>query len=221
MKIHTMPQRSPEWYGIRRGIPTASVADKIITPKTGKLSGQADGLINVLLAERAGFEIDEIDGKWLEHGREMEGEATKFFEFETGHRVEAVGFITNDEGTAGCSPDGMVYLVPHDGNTYTVGPHNVIGYEGKAPAPHTHFGYLREGGLPDKYRPQVHASMAITGLDRWYFCSYVRGLDPVLVLVERDEFTEKVAAAYAQFIERLENEALRFGLGLEEWRAAA
>lgn len=207
--IDELPQRSPAWYAKRCGIPTSSCADKIITPKTGALSAQHEAYINVLLAERAGFEQEPIDGKWLAHGIEQEGEAVDFFELDSGLVVEAVGFITNDAGTAGCSPDGILRAGKE-----------LIGWEGKAPAPWTHIGYLRAGALPDQYRPQIHMSLAITGWNRWVFQSYCRGLDPLIVWVERDEYTEKVEAALAEFIDKLEAEAARFGLARDMREAA-
>ena len=46
--------------------------------------------------------------EWMLRGTELEPEARSFYEFETGATVTEVGFITNDDGTAGCSPDGLI-----------------------------------------------------------------------------------------------------------------
>ena len=54
--------------------------------------------------------------------------------------------------------------------------------------------------------------MAVTGLAAWWFMSYYPGLDPLILQVERDEYTEKVAEAITLFSARLEAEAERFGL---------
>lgn len=197
MIVHHCDQYSPDWWELHCGIPTASKADKILTP-TGKLSAQSEAYLNQLLAERAGYADEPPEPTdWMLRGLELEPEARSFFEFDTGQKVEQVGFITNDEGTAGCSPDGLIG--------------DAVGWETKCPKASTQIGYLRDGGLPAYYKPQVHWSLAVTGLDRWYFQSYFPGLDPLVVLVERDEYTEKVAAAMAEFVERLEAESQRLG----------
>ena len=55
MEIHYgVKQREPEWYELRRGVFTASNANKIITP-TGALSKSSEKHINKLLAEKAGY----------------------------------------------------------------------------------------------------------------------------------------------------------------------
>ena len=41
-------------------------------------------------------------------GIEREPEARELYEFLRSVDVEEVGFITTDDGTAGCSPDGLV-----------------------------------------------------------------------------------------------------------------
>jgi hypothetical protein len=51
------------------------------------------------------------------------------------------------------------------------------------------------GVIPAKYKPQVHFSMAITGIRKWYFMSYYPGLNPLIVLVEWDDYTDKMRAA--------------------------
>lgn len=205
MKIFDCEQYSDAWWAVRRGIPTASAADKIITPKTAALSGQADGYMNKLIAERFGFDDEARDPTdWELRGRELEPEARAYFEFENALPVRQVGFVTNEKSTAGCSPDGLVCMkggmVPD------------TGFETKCPKASTQIGYLRAGGLPAYYKPQVHFSMAVTGLDKWWFMSYFPGLDPLIVLVERDEYTEKVAAAVKQFTDRLAAESERLGI---------
>ena len=207
MKVIKCDQYSDAWYAVREGIPTASSAAEIITPKTGKLSAQAEGYIDELLCERAGFVDDPRNrSKWELRGKDMESEARAFFEFDTGLEVVQVGFVTNDDGTAGCSPDGLIHVDPESG------------FEVKCPMAKTHMGYLRRGALPDFYRPQVHWGMAVSGLNRWWFMSYYPGLDPLIVKVTRDEYTEAVAKALAEFVERLEAESRRLGLA---WREAA
>lgn len=211
MIIHTMPQRSDEWYAVRLGLPTASEANKLVTPKTGALSAQSHGYMCELIAELAGFpEPPKDPTEHMLNGIELEDEARRLFEFETGRKVTEVGFVTNDEGTAGLSPDGLIYSngVP------------VAGFETKSPMAKTHIGYLLGGELPDYYRCQVHYSMAVSGLDKWWFQSYFPGLDPLIVLVTADEFTVKVKNAVDQFTKTLKAEAERLGITAQKRMAA-
>jgi hypothetical protein len=50
---------------------------------------------------------------------------------------------------------------------------------------------MRGNGI---HKLQVHASMAVTGLDRWDFLSYCPMEKPLLITVERDETTERLLA---------------------------
>lgn len=126
------------------------------------------------------------------NGLVLEDEAAACFEFETGHKLEQVGFARHNEWAAGCSPDGLLV----DEN---------IGYENKAPLPHTHLKYLFKQELPDDYKVQVHFSMAVTGADAWWFQSYCPGLPTFRLLVERDDYTKKVENGLANFTENLED----------------
>jgi len=203
MKIHHCEQLSPEWFELKRGISSASSADKILTPG-GKLSAQSEGYLNCLLAEKAGYGDEPMEPtEWMQRGLELEPEARAVFEVETDLKVYQTGWITNNEGTAGCSPDGMVDRGGLEFQT---------GWEVKCPKASTHFGYLRGGILPPYYKPQVHMSMAVTGLNEWYFMTYYPGLKPLIVLVERNEYTDKVVVALAEFIQLLAEESKRFGL---------
>jgi len=196
MIVFDCPQRSDEWWELRMGIPTASEADKIITPKKGELSQQCEGLINTLIAERAGLEDPKFNSSyWMDRGSENEDESRVAFQIMTGHEVEPVGFIMNDDRTAGCSPDGL-YL------------ERTCGLEMKNPKPSTHVGYLRWGRLPETYVPQINMSMAVSGLQAWTFMSYCAGMPPLIVDVEWNDYTDRVAKALEQFNWKL-NAALK------------
>jgi hypothetical protein len=198
MKIHTMPQYSDEWWEVRLGLPTASCADKIVTP-TGKLSTQAKPYMYSLIADSLGLGEPPMEPtEWMLRGTELEPEARSFYEFETGQVVTEVGFITNDDSTAGCSPDGLIDSpVPDDGNSHPI---TQTGWEVKCPKASTQIGYLINGGLPPYYKPQIAFSMAVTGLNQWVFMAYHPDLAPLIVLVEWDEYTDNVAKALKQFI---------------------
>lgn len=109
MKIHDCEQRSPDWYALRLGRPTASEFAKLVTSK-GERSKSADTYALTLAAELyAGAPVDPWEGNaWTERGREMEAKAMAFYEFMRDAPIRRVGFVTDEAGTMGCSPDGLV-----------------------------------------------------------------------------------------------------------------
>lgn len=187
MKILDLKQGSPEWFLARRGIPTASNFGKIITPKTGKLSAQAEDLAYELVADlfRLGPPEDKPVTPAMLYGQETEAEARRWYELERGLDVRQVGLCLTDDGRFGCSPDG---LVGEDG-----------GLELKCPLLKTQVKYLCEGGLPDEYRAQVHGALIVTGRAWWDFCSYAPGLPAHLVRVEPDTFTDALRRVLDEF----------------------
>src|SRR3546814_13751795 len=92
MKIQDVPQRSPEWYALRLGKPTASEFSKIVTSK-GEPSKSADAYAITLAAELfAGKALDGWEGNaWTERGRELEGEALRLYAFASAADVLPVG----------------------------------------------------------------------------------------------------------------------------------
>jgi hypothetical protein len=195
------PQRTPEWLEARRGIPTASRFDRILTAAKGVRSAAQDGLIDELIAESLlpGDGVSLRMTADMEFGIKLEAEARCAYEMEyaKGNVTEA-GFILAGGGRFGGSPDA---LVGEDG-----------GVEIKCPSATTHIGYLRAGGLPNDYKCQVHGYMVVTGRAWWDFFSYHRGLPRFYLRVTRNEFTAKLAGELAQFCVRYNEERAKFGL---------
>src|SRR5688572_30777229 len=109
MKIHDCIQGTSEWFNIRSGIPTSSEFDKIITPKTGKPSSQAEHYMFALIAERLmGHPRIEFMSRWMDRGNQMESEAVAFYELQRDANTQRIGFLTNDDETVGSSPDRFV-----------------------------------------------------------------------------------------------------------------
>lgn len=109
MIVHEVEQRSPEWYALRAGKPTASEFSKLIT-STGKPSESAATYAITLAVEKfAGKPVDAWEGNsWTERGREMELRALDLYSFAHDVDIAPVGFVTDDDETIGCSPDGLV-----------------------------------------------------------------------------------------------------------------
>lgn len=183
-------QGSEEWHKAHLGIPTASQFSRIVTASTGKPSSSAGDYIAELIAERLTGCSDAMFGSdWMARGTALEARARSSYEFLSDSDVTVPGFCTNDAGTAGCSPDG---LVGEDG-----------GVEIKCPMPKHHIANILSGGVPAKYKPQIHGSLYLTGRDWWDFVSYCDGLPTHIHRVERDDYTDKVGAALDSFIQRL------------------
>ena len=192
MKIHDkVEQGTEEWLQLRKGRATASEFSKILTPG-GKMSKSAVGYMRKLARECVVDDPMAFEGnKFTDWGNKHEPEARDLFRQVMDLDVVEVGFCTRHDLLVGCSPDGLI----HDGDGTWIG-----GLEIKCPTVDKHVDYKMEGILPDEYKMQVHGSMAVTGLPWWYFMSYFPGLEPLIIKVERNEFTESVSDALDQFV---------------------
>lgn len=188
--VHTMDQGSTEWYEQKCGKTSASVAHELLTP-TFRPSASRTAQIARLVAERIlGFNEAELDDMvqtyWMERGHEIEDRARAAFELETGFQVVQVGGVEKDG--AWVSPDGLVLI--NDTVRATL--------EIKCPAPKQHvLNWIagRDGEVPAKYLPQIHAAMAISGLETCHFVSFCPGFPLVHLQVHRDERTDSMQDA--------------------------
>jgi len=192
MKVHDCVQGTEQWLQLRAGIPTSSEFDKIITPKTGKPSGQAENYMFGLIAERLmGHPCIEYMSHWMDRGSQMEAEAVAFYEFQRDQETEKIGFLTNDEGTIGSSPDRFV------------GDDGLL--EIKVPKESTHVGYLLKEAVDQAYFPQVQGQLWISGRQWVDILSYHPEMPPALIRVERNEpFILMLQAAVNAFSSALE-----------------
>jgi len=191
MKIIRVPQRSLEWYEARRGIPTASNFNKIVT-SNGSPSKQAEGYLYQLVAERlAGVREEAYISPAMLEGIAREAESRRVYAMLREVEVEEVGFCIDDSGRYGCSPDG---LIGEDGVLELKNP------QGKAAVE-----YLVSGTLPTAYVQQVQGQLLVTGREWCDFVSYYPGLPTLIVRVERDEvFVSKLRDALEAFCDKLD-----------------
>lgn len=197
MRVNNHEQGSEEWLESRLGRPTASNFSKLITP-TGKPSSSADAYINELVAQRITGEIPEFyKSAAMDRGNELEPAAKALYEFTRDVEVVEVGLCLHDTLECGASPDG---LVGDDG-----------GIEIKAPLPHTHVGYLKDGKVPTKYIPQIQGCLWITEREWWDFMSYHPSMEDLIVRVYRDEaYIKKLADVVSRTVETIETEAKKW-----------
>ncbi len=110
MIYHNHPQGSPEWLAARKGLITGSrfrdCRDKL---KGGAPSKACIGYAMDTARERCGGTVPpKFQNGAMRMGTEQEPLARIAYETLTGNLVEEVGFITDDEGLFGLSPDGLI-----------------------------------------------------------------------------------------------------------------
>ena len=191
MIIHDVTQGTPEWLQLRAGIPTASCFDRILTPG-GKVSKSAEGYMHQLLAERImGHPVLEFTSTWMDRGSQLEAEAVAYYEGIRELDTAKIGFLTNDPGTIGASPDRFV------------GPDGLL--EIKVPKEATHVSYLLGSAVSDVYKPQVQGQLWISGRSWCDSMSYHPEMPPALIRTERDDaYIATLSAAVETFSAELE-----------------
>ena len=191
MRVIECDQRSAEWWEARRGLPTASSFDKIVT-STGEPSKQRKAYLYQCAAVRiSGLYDDSYTSAAMQRGIEMEEEARLVYAMEYEVAVDEIGFCVSDDERYGCSPDG---LIGEDGLL-----------EIKCPLGKTHVEYLIRGKLPDAYVQQCQGQLLTTERKFCDFVSYYRGLPMLVVRVFPDvEFLAKLEAELIRFCDELD-----------------
>ena len=191
MKRHDVEQGSEEWRTLRLGIPTASMFHRIISPARLEPSAQRHRYLAELLVElQTGRPYDMAATSWMGRGTRLEDEARKFYEFSTGVDVELVGFITNDAGTLGGSPDGLV------------GADGMVEIKCRSAARHIE---VLMGTVERVSATQVQGLLWLTGRAWCDVVHYCPGMKQDIFRVERDgNAVEHIAAAVTEFAELLD-----------------
>lgn len=193
MKVIPCEQNSLEWLMARVGVPTASEFDNIMTPLFVPRKGETqETYLSRKLAEWwLGGPLPNFNSIDMEFGKIKEETAIPWYEFEFSETIQTVGFVTDDSGIIGCSPDG---LIGEDG-----------GIEIKCPLPQTHCKYLMSGEVPHQYLAQVHGSMFVTGRPWWKFLSFCPRFPSLVLTVFRDEDIQRaIGDTLSKFLERFD-----------------
>lgn len=188
MIYHDVSQGSPEWHMLRMGIPTSSDFGKIITPKTMKLSAQADEYADAKIAEIMTGETQgiQVPTYHMERGTLLEAEARESYEFINNVTVERGGFITDDKGHFGCSPD---FRVGNDGCG-----------EIKCLMPKNHVTYLIKQEIAPEHKPQVFGQLHIGEFEWCDWTMYHPDLPRMDIRTYRDEtYIKALADCLEQF----------------------
>lgn len=195
-------QGDPEWFEVRRGIPTASNFGTIMAEgrdSDGSKSRRA------LLYRMAGEVLTGLDAETYENdamrrGKRMEPEARDDYIRTTFEPVRQVAFVRRtikrrsmSDLVVGCSPDALV------GNNH--------GLEIKSLKPELMLHQLERGLVPAEHRPQVHGTMWVAGLKSLDLKLFFTGMpvSPVFRF-ERDE----------TYIAQIRNEVERFKYELDQ-----
>lgn len=193
MKISKHPQGTQDWLYDRAGIPSASELDAIISPlgKPRESKGVETYLAQKLAEKWTGAPIEEFGSWQMEQGVIIEERARRWLPLFLNRDVELTGFITNDAGTVGCSPDGIIG--------------NEIGVEIKCPQSKQHVAYLLANKLPPAYVAQVQCGLYVTGFKEWLFVSYHAKFPKLVLHIEPDEsFHKALGEALDAFAVRLD-----------------
>lgn len=168
VEIYDYPQRSKEWFDVRKGIPTASEAKTLLGGKVG-FEGYAYKKYGELHQPKP---IISNAGAAAERGKNLEPEAIEVFTERTLIKIEKVGFLLNKDLYLGCSPDGMA---SYNGEKF--------GTEIKC------FSLQKQSQMfltrkvdKDTYQ-QVQLSLAATNLKMWLVIYYNPDLDKTMDLV--------------------------------------
>jgi hypothetical protein len=191
-----------EWLGLSksevakasRGELVAMIGPEIVAANSTYTANRDKAWRNAIWDKLGELSQDDEPEKetWaMRRGTELEPLAREAYETHTGFKVTEVGFISHDCDGFGVSPDGLITADRDRPINHCTWSH---GIELKCPVARTMLKWLDAGTLPDEHKLQVHASMAASGLHRWDFFAYHPELVPLHIIVERDEFTERVLA---------------------------
>ncbi len=205
MRIIECVQGSPEWHSVRRGRPTSSDFDKIITPAKGLASAAQDGYIDELIAQLLdqNYSLEPSScyiSPSMQQGMDYEDAARSWYSFQFDREIRQVGICLSDCLRYGASPDGLI------------GDDGIL--EIKCPELKSHIRYLREGVMPSEYKCQIHGLLAVTGRSFLDFISYspVPELDNFVIRIVPDAFTIKLKAEVELFSDKLDAALGKFNL---------
>jgi len=196
MEIYDYDQYSPEWWDVRKGIPTASQFHKIVTT-TGAPSKQAKKYMYQLAAEYVSGEIEEtFQSAAMRRGSALEENARRMYAMINGTEVKQTGFCINNN--VGCSCDGLI------------GDDGIVEIKCKTGANFVELLEIKNEALISQkltsdHVQQIQGQLMVTER-KWcdLFC-YYPNLQPITIRFKRDEeFIKKLDAELRLFNDELQ-----------------
>lgn len=185
MNALKLDQGSEEWLKARLGVITASNISKVLAKKG---SETRNGYMAELVGQVCTGVPEEINGKALEFGKINEVAARAAYSFETGYKIDEVGFIYGHDKRTGCSPDGLI--------------HNLNkGLELKVPfTSRVYIEFLCSGKIKKEYLDQVGFCLWITGYSSWDFVNFNPRMKKNMIHIQTIERDEKQMAIFNEAI---------------------
>jgi hypothetical protein len=150
-------QGTPEWQSFKLGVVSGSNIHRALTKKG---SETRNTYLMELVGQIATRQFDDVFGKALEHGKANEDTGRAAYEFETGHKVEQVGFVYGMNRRIGVSPDGLI-------------PSLKKGFEQKCPiTAKVHADFLCNSKVKSEYQLQMQLGLWILEYESWDFSSW-------------------------------------------------
>ncbi len=151
MIVHEVEQNSEQWYKVKIGVPSASSFKDILAEGKG-LTRKA--YMHRLAAERLTGEFSETyTNSHMEGGHVVEDEIRNAYAFLHNVTPARLGFVTRDDGSAGCSPDSII------GDSG--------GLEIKSALPNLVVGYIDADRFPSEHKAQVQGNLWIMEREWW------------------------------------------------------
>lgn len=189
MKIIDCQQGTPEWHAVRAGIPTASEFSTVLAKGKTKDSESVTRrrYIHKLAGERiTGEPAEAYSNHHMDRGHVMEPQAREDYAFIHDVEPQIVGFVTTDDGMAGCSPDSLI------------GEAGAL--EIKSAAPHVLLDHMLRGTFPAEHRAQCQGVLWVAERDWIDLLVYWPRMKPFIVRAHRDEtYIAALASAVAAF----------------------
>lgn len=150
-------QGTDSWMKLKLGVPSASNISKALAKKGTETRNT---YLMELVGQIATKQFDEVFGKALEYGKANEDAARAAYEFETGNKIEQIGFIYSHDKRLGVSPDGIM-------------PEIKKGLELKCPiTAKVHADFLCNDKIKPEYFLQVQFQLFVSQYDSWDFASF-------------------------------------------------
>jgi hypothetical protein len=163
--LDNLEQGTDAWFDARRGIVTASVVGKLLTPTLKVADNDTSrSLTETLIAERiSGFTEDGPMTSDMFRGVYSEPYARDIYSTYYTQAVECGFMLREEDGwQLGYSPDGLV----GDGGLLEV----------KSPRAKTHLRTILADEVPAHYVAQLQGGLLVSGREWIDFCSYCGGL---------------------------------------------